>query len=379
MRRFAMPAAGPPASRARGADASSQGGGDASPETDTVRRLRLKNRQLEEDLAALVVRREEVYARKVSDAEKQCAQRLAERDESHRSWQERHVQELDEMRAAVQIMHWLWLRKVNRLSTEGIEQRSAFERKFEDKDLALRRAQAEQQAEVQRLGGELARGRAEHEAREQEHSQERAALEERGRALERQLAAKQKEVEGLQAAQRQQQREVQQLQQQLQQSAAEARRLEEVLKRDTRVKAMQKEKDLLEREVQDYVRFIVDQTRLPSPEMSWGESSRLSSALRASPGRTPGGRRQRPMGEGGLAASPASGLHEGLWCLEPPAASPWASPQPRGGGETSRALPPYSPLRPTGQRGRGRPSPASARRAWQDSCWGPCALSADSA
>lgn len=228
-------------------------------EGDAVRRLRLKNRRLEQEFARLMSAREEPYAKRVADAEERCQRMLSEKDRAHAAYKEKQERDLDQTRAGATIMCSLFVSKKNKLQAKL----KADKAEAEQRDAAAReryeQLHAEHVSTTQSLQQKLSRTISDYEAT---LARLRSEHEERERQLERQLAASRDEAQRLRETCARQRRENEELQSQLQRQVAENERLEGLVAAPRAlIKEMQKrarlQQESLEKEIGDYVKYIV--------------------------------------------------------------------------------------------------------------------------
>lgn len=235
-------------------------------EGDVVRRLRLKNRKLEQELARLVNKREEFYAKKVAEANEKCERLIKQKEETQTDWQDKHQRNLDETRAGATIMCSLFLAKKRRLLGQMRGDKADSEKQLAAAREKIAQMEAEHAATSQALQQKLQSTVTDYEAK---LARQKADADERISHLERQLSAARDETHRLQDAAVQAKAEIQDLQLQLQRRLADMERLEGLVAAPrTMIKEIQNkaqlQKETLEKEIADYVRFIVATHRAAS-------------------------------------------------------------------------------------------------------------------
>lgn len=243
----------------------------ADPGGDLIQRLRLKNRCLEKELVRLAAKREEVYMKSVWENEERCKRLLKERDEAQTALFEKQKKELSELQAGVTLMHALMQVKKNRLGKLYREELADYVLRLEASQKEIVRIKAECQTKVESSEKRYTEMSADCEARIRALEEKTSWLEEKKGALEAHATFHSEEVQTLKDAKNVQTNEIEQLRKAL----AEAEREAEALRADTRIKGMEsrarKEKERLEEEVMEYVKYIVctPEARSISPDFPW--------------------------------------------------------------------------------------------------------------
>mmetsp|Transcript_117076 Transcript_117076/g.342935 ORF Transcript_117076/g.342935 Transcript_117076/m.342935 type:complete len:325 (-) Transcript_117076:35-1009(-) len=235
-------------------------------EGDVVRRLRIKNRKLEQELARLISKREDFYAERVSQADEKWWRLVREKEDADKAWREKHQRSMDETRAGASIMCALF-----RSQKQRLQEKIRGDRKESEKQLAAAREkilqmEAEHASTTQALQQKLQGTITDYEDK---LARQKADSDDRISHLERQLSTAHDETQRLKEAAAESRVQIQELQVQLQRRLADMERLEGLVAAPrTMIKEIQNkaqlQKETLEREIADYVRFIVATHRAAS-------------------------------------------------------------------------------------------------------------------
>uniref|UniRef100_A0A7S4VD02 Uncharacterized protein n=1 Tax=Alexandrium monilatum TaxID=311494 RepID=A0A7S4VD02_9DINO len=237
-------------------------------EGDTNRRLRLKVHQLEQELAHLVGTREDYYSKKVAQSEERAALLEREKDAANKAWREKHECAMRESRAGVTIMCSLLRSKRRRLEATIEAERKSYEKQISAAQERMAQREAEHASTTQALQKKLENIVSDCEAR---LSRQQADADEKISNLESQLSTARDETQRLEDVVAKGRSEIQDLQTQLRQRLADIENLEAlVLAPSTKIKETQHkakmQKETLEKEIADYVRYIVATHRAASRE-----------------------------------------------------------------------------------------------------------------
>lgn len=224
---------------------------------DDLAKARSKAARLEDELSKLVSKREGIYAAKVAEADRRCERILKEKEEAQAAWRAEQEQKLAEVRAAATIMHRLWQSRLSQFQRDRKSEQAEAQRQLALSQVEVGRLERELQTVRHEAQQELERRNRDHQAHLEELTRQKKAVEEKNAVQQQQLVDRRKDIDRLSIKGAAQQTEIEQLQEKL----ADAERREEILKNDSTVKAlkerMQRERDRLEREVMEYVGYIV--------------------------------------------------------------------------------------------------------------------------
>lgn len=236
-------------------------------EEDVVKRLMQKNRKLEEELARLINKRESFYAKQVAEAKEKCETLVRAKEENHTAMEEEQQRSLAETRAAAVIMCSLFMSRKRKLQGEIKGNREDSERQLAAAQDKMAQMEAEHASTTRDLQEKLEATVHDYEAKV---SRMRSDAETRIALLEQQLSTVREEKYHLEDAAVKAKAEIQDLHLQLQRRLADMERLEGLVAAPrTMIKEIQNkaqlQKETLEKEIGDYVRFIVA-THRASPE-----------------------------------------------------------------------------------------------------------------
>lgn len=243
----------------------------ADPGGDLVQRLRLKNRCLEKELVRLTAQREEYYTKRMREAEDQCQRLLKEARDEQSTWYADQMKELRELRAGVTLMHCLMQAKKDRSSRKYAEEKADYELRLHTAREETVRIQTGAQVKVQALEQRYNEMSSGYEARLSCLEEKVTELQEKKSKLEAQASTHRAEVQMIKKEKEEQSEHVLELKKKLE----EAERAAESMTMDTRIKSSearaQREKEKLEEEVMDYVKYIVctPEARNISPDFPW--------------------------------------------------------------------------------------------------------------
>lgn len=239
---------------------------------EDLAKARSKAARLEDELSKFVSKRERIYEEKVTQAEKRCERILKEKEAAQAAWRAENEQKLAEVRAAATIMYRLWQARLAQLQRDRKAEQTEAQRQLALSQVEVGRLEREMFMAKQEAQQELERRNRDHQAHVEELTRQKKAMEEKNAVQQQQLADRRKDIDRLTVKGAAQQTEIVKLQEKL----ADAERREEILKNDSTVKAlkerMQRERTRLEREVMEYVGYIVrtsDSRPGSAPDFPW--------------------------------------------------------------------------------------------------------------
>lgn len=243
----------------------------ADPRGNLAQRLRLRVRCLEKELASLAALRSEHYQKKIKETEEQCKSLLKWKDDEQSAWYATELDERKKLRAGATLMFHINVAKQHGLVKQMDEQRLHFEANLRHAKEDKERCKAESEAELERLQRDHALTCASYDARLRLLEEKKDQAEEFSRKRQEIVESQRNDISLLREERETHTKEIEKLQRQL----ADADRAIEEMQRDTRIKAIQrraqKEKESLETEVMDYVRYILctPEGRSATPDFPW--------------------------------------------------------------------------------------------------------------